>query len=55
MSGHFDDDQTRPPPARDDQPTRVDCGECPNVTSGCAVGHCSKAPPPKVQIGPLDV
>jgi hypothetical protein len=19
---------------------RVDCGECPNITSGCAAGHC---------------
>jgi len=38
---------------------RVDCGECPNVTAGCAAGQCSKAPAePKderIQIGPLDV
>lgn len=24
-------------------PGRVDCGECPNVTSGCESGHCMKA------------
>lgn len=23
--------------------SRVDCGDCPNVTSGCAAGHCLKA------------
>jgi hypothetical protein len=28
-----------PVPAGD----RVDCGECPNTTSGCAAGHCMKA------------
>lgn len=22
---------------------RVDCGDCPNVTSGCAAGHCMRA------------
>ena len=24
------------------QQARVDCGECPNVTSGCEAGHCMK-------------
>lgn len=24
--------------------SRVDCGECPNVTSGCRAGHCLRAP-----------
>ena len=24
--------------------SRVDCGECPNVTSGCEAGHCMQAP-----------
>ena len=25
---------------------RVDCGECPHVTSGCEEGHCLKATTP---------
>ena len=23
--------------------SQVDCGRCPNVTSGCSAGHCLKA------------
>ncbi|MCU7371583.1 hypothetical protein PEC18_12170 [Paucibacter sp. O1-1] len=58
MSGHFEDDEpVARRPQQPPQPGRVDCGECPAITSGCKAGHCLKAPatpPPKIQIGTLD-
>lgn len=31
-------EQAEPPPPI----TRVDCGKCPRITTGCMVGHCLK-------------
>ena len=58
MSGHFDDNEpVAQLPQQQTEAGRVDCGECPRVSSGCAAGSCLKAPvaPLKIQIGPLDV